>query len=102
MEKFIIDNRIFSTKFHCDLNQCKGACCTLKGAGGAPIMDEEVKVIRSNVKIAKKYLKQENIDHLDSEGFLEGHAGDYSISSINNEECVFSYYENDIVKCSFQ
>ncbi|MEO8665186.1 MAG: DUF3109 family protein [Ignavibacteria bacterium] len=102
MEKFIIDNRIFSTKFLCDLSQCKGACCTLKGAGGAPILDSEVKTIRSNVSIAKKYLQPENIDYLDTVGFLEGSPGDYSINSVDDEECVFSYYENDIVKCSFQ
>ncbi|MEP7145408.1 MAG: DUF3109 family protein [bacterium] len=102
MEKFIIDHRIFSTKFSCDLNQCKGACCTLKGAGGAPILDSEVEIIGQNIKIVKKYLKPENSKLIDMEGFLEGSPGDYSISSIDNEECVFSYFENDIVKCSFQ
>ncbi len=102
MEKFLIDKRIFSTKFLCDLNQCKGACCALKGAGGAPIMDSEVDVIGNNIDIAKKYLEPENIEFLNSTGFLEGNPGDYSINSINNEECVFSFYENDIVKCSFQ
>jgi len=102
MEKFLIDHRIFSTKFLCDLNQCKGACCTLKGAGGAPILDSEIEVIETNLNIVKKYLGQENIDCLDSQGFLEGCSGDYSVRSIDNEECVFSYYENDIAKCSFQ
>ncbi|MBK8554174.1 MAG: DUF3109 family protein [Ignavibacteria bacterium] len=102
MEKFIIDNRIFSVKFSCDLNKCKGACCTLKGAGGAPLLDEEVNIIRKNLKIAKKYLSEVNIKCIEKDGFLEGSTGDYAIRSVNDEQCVFSYYEDEIAKCSFQ
>ena len=78
MEKYIIDDRIFNVKFSCDVGKCRGACCTLKGAGGAPILDEEVKIIKKNIDIVKKYLH------------------------VNDEECVFSFYEEGIAKCSFQ
>ncbi len=102
MEKYKIDDRIFNVKFACDVNKCKGACCTLKGAGGAPILDEEVSLIKSNLRVVKKYLKQENIDALESDGFLEGTQGDYSIKSVSDADCVFSYIEEGIARCSFQ
>jgi hypothetical protein len=102
LEKYIIDDRIFSVKFSCDVGKCKGACCTLKGAGGAPILDEEVKIIKKNIDIVKKYLHPVHIYSLDTEGFLEGRPGNYSITSVNDEECVFSFYEEGIAKCSFQ
>lgn len=102
MEKYIIDDRVFSVKFSCDLGKCKGACCTLKGAGGAPVLNEEVKIIKRNIGIVKKYLSQAHIDIIESEGFLLGEKDDYSINSYNYRECVFSFYENDIAKCSFQ
>ncbi len=102
MDKYIIDDRIFSVKFSCDLGKCKGACCTLKGAGGAPVLDDEISLIRSNLKFAKRYLSEVNINCIESDGFFEGSPGDYSIRSVNDKECVFSFYEDDIAKCSFQ
>lgn len=102
MEKYIIDDRIFSVKFSCDINKCKGACCTLKGAGGAPILDEEVRIIKANLKIIKKYLNSENSNLLESEGFLEGTSGNYSIKSVEDADCVFSFVEDGIARCSFQ
>ncbi|HMS66136.1 MAG TPA: DUF3109 family protein [Ignavibacteria bacterium] len=102
MEKFIIDDRIFSVKFSCDLGKCKGACCTLKGAGGAPILNEEVNIIKRNVNIVKKYLSREHVEILETEGFLLGEKDDYSINSFDYKDCVFSFYENNIAKCSFQ
>lgn len=102
MEKYIIDDRIFNVKFSCDLMKCKGACCTLKGAGGAPLLDSEIPEINSSVKIVRKYLSKENINVIDSSGFLEGNKGDFSLASVNDEECVFAYYDNEIAKCAFE
>lgn len=102
MEKYIIDDRIFNVKFSCDVGKCKGACCTLKGAGGAPILDEEVKIIKRNIETVKKYLHPVHVYYLETEGFLEGRTGNYSVKSVNDEECVFSFYEDGIAKCSFQ
>lgn len=102
MEKYIIDDRIFNVKFSCDVGKCRGACCTLKGAGGAPILDEEVKIIKKNIDIVKKYLHPVHVYSLETAGFLEGRPGNYSVNSVNDEECVFSFYEEGIAKCSFQ
>ncbi|HMQ68490.1 MAG TPA: DUF3109 family protein [Ignavibacteria bacterium] len=101
-EKFIIDDRIFNLKFSCDVSKCRGACCTLKGAGGAPLLDEEVRIIKRNTEIARKYLSVINIFHIDTGGVIEGEPGDYSLKSVNDEECIFAFYEEGIAKCSFQ
>lgn len=102
MEKYIIDDRIFSVKFSCDVQKCKGACCTLKGAGGAPLLNEEVIIIKRNLKRAEKYLSKEHVEVIEREGFLLGEKDDYSINSFEYRECVFAFYENGIAKCSFQ
>jgi len=102
LEKYIIDDRIFSVKFSCDLGKCKGACCTLKGAGGAPILNEEVKIIKKNLPVVEKYLSKENIDVIEKQGFLVGEKDDYSINSVDYKDCVFVFYEEGIAKCSFQ
>ena len=102
MEKFILDDRIFSVKFSCDTEKCKGACCTLKGAGGAPVLNEEVQIIKSNLKTVEKYLSDNHTEVIRKEGFLVGEKDDYSINSYDYRECVFAFYENGIAKCSFQ
>ena len=82
MEKFIIDDRIFTIKFSCDVGKCKGACCTLKGAGGAPLLNEEVQIIKRNIKTVEKYLSENHIEVIEREGFLVGEKDDYSIVMI--------------------
>ena len=102
MEKFIIDDRIFSVKFSCDVSKCFGACCTLKGAGGAPLLDEEVPKIKKVLKTVSKHLSERHKDVIEVEGFLEGEKGDYSVKSVDDSECVFAFYEDGIARCAFQ
>lgn len=42
LNNLIIDDRIFEVKFSCDLSRCKGACCTVHGTLGAPIIQDEI------------------------------------------------------------
>lgn len=102
MEKFIIDDRIFSVKFSCDVSKCFGACCTLKGAGGAPLLDEEVSKIKNVLKTVTKHLSERHKDVIQVEGYLEGEKGDYSVKSVDDSECVFAFYEDGIARCAFQ
>lgn len=102
MEKFIIDDRIFDVKFSCDLKKCKGACCTLKGAGGAPLLDEEILKVKSCIGEVKKYIDKKNIEVIENEGFYYGKKGDYALNNLNDEDCIFSFSEEGITKCSFQ
>ncbi|MFA7361269.1 MAG: DUF3109 family protein [Candidatus Kapaibacterium sp.] len=97
-----IDERIYSTKFFCNLEKCKGACCTVKGTLGAPLKEDELEIIMNNSEAAKKYLSQKNIEILDSEGCYVYYDGKYWMNTVNENDCVFSFYEGDIAKCSFQ
>lgn len=65
-------------------------------------MDEEVKTIKKNLDAVKKYLHPLHVFSIETEGFLEGKNGNFSIRSVNDEECIFSFYEDGIAKCSFQ
>lgn len=102
MSKFLIDDRIFSVKFACDTQKCLGACCTMKGAGGAPLLDEEAVRIKRLVVKVKPFLSEAHREALDADGFLEGRKGEYTLKSVNDSECVFSYYEGNVARCAFQ
>ncbi|CAN5564010.1 DUF3109 family protein [soil metagenome] len=103
LNKYIIDDRIFSVKFSCDLIKCKGACCTLEGTDGAPILESELPDIKRSVSKAKKYLSQRNIDVIDKYGYFVKDGEKYSLNNVDDNDCVFSFYDKDnIVRCSFQ
>lgn len=97
-----IDERIFEIRFHCDLLKCKGACCTVKGTLGAPLKSEEVPLIEKYKVYVRKYLNDENIKVLDRNGAYVKIDDKYWVNNVNDDDCVFSFYEDDIAKCSFQ
>ena len=56
-KNYYIDDRIVKINFACDLIKCKGACCTINGAIGAPITGPEINEI--NNLIRKLFLCQQ-------------------------------------------
>ena len=45
IDSVLVNKDIANTKFTCDLNKCKGACCTMKSEYGAPLERAEIKII---------------------------------------------------------
>jgi hypothetical protein len=70
IDKIAIHSDIPSIKFACDLNSCKGACCALKGAEGAPINLREISVIRNAISVVKKYLSRKHQQYLENNDFF--------------------------------
>ena len=98
----IVDERIAYIKFKCDLNSCKGACCTLPGGRGAPLDDNEVAEIQKAIPVIKKYLPDRQLEEIRLNGGIEGYVGSFATSCIDNKDCVFVFYENDTAKCAFE
>ncbi len=96
------DESLMRIKFACNVNICKGACCTLAGGAGAPLLDEELHYIESSFPIVKPLLPKEHIDEVERRGLFEGNSGNYSTMCYNNRACVFVFYEEGIAKCSFE
>jgi hypothetical protein len=102
-----IDNTIVSfdvvkTFFKCDITICKGKCC-IEGDSGAPLEEEEIKLIEKNINIISEYLSdkskkvitENNFYYIDSDG-------DLVTQLCNNKECVFVYFENEIAYCAIE
>jgi hypothetical protein len=102
LNDYIIDERIFNVKFSCDLEQCKGACCTMKGEDGAPVLEEEIKILSDNILTAGKYLPDERLEYIRRNGFYKRSRDKIYTNTINDGDCVFVCYENGIAKCSFE
>lgn len=98
----VLSQNLIVTKFACDLEKCKGACCTLESEYGAPLLEEEISQIHDSLEEAKNFLSEVHRNKLVTEGFFEKKNGELLVSSINNRDCVFSFFENGIAKCSLE
>ncbi|MDP2303673.1 MAG: DUF3109 family protein [Ignavibacteria bacterium] len=102
IEDVLVNREIVGTKFACDLEKCKGACCTIESDYGAPLLSEEIQLIEESFDEAKKYLSAEHLEVIDEDGFYETRDGEIMIRSFNNRACVFVYFKNEIAKCSLE
>ena len=98
----VLDDVVGTASFCCDLNKCKGACCTLPGGRGAPLEDDEVLELQKAYPIARQYLSQRSVDAIEAQGMVEGSAGSFATTCIEKRDCVFVYYDGDIAKCSLE
>jgi len=98
----LVRDEIVEIPFSCDLKKCKGACCTLESELGAPVNKNEIEEIEKILLVIKRYLSQINIDEIEEKGFYEMKEGESMITSVNNRDCVFSFWENGIAKCAIE
>lgn len=103
IEDKIISTEIFSQKFVCDLNACKGACC-VEGDNGAPLTDEEVELIQKNLNKIKPFMTLEGSSEVEKNGVSYLDEDDEPVTTLlNGRDCAFVYKdEKGIAKCSIE
>ncbi len=101
IDKIVVDEAILKTNFSCCLEVCHGTCCAT-GDFGAPISDDDVKIIDKHLKGIEQYLPAENIKLIRKNGYTETYrSGDLCVESLyDNGPCVFSYEHEGITKCA--
>jgi hypothetical protein len=102
VEDILVRPEVFNVNFDCDLEKCKGACCTLESEYGAPLLEEEVDKIKRILNVIKEYLPKIHVDEIEENGFYEVKSGEFLTRSINNRDCVFVYYKSNIAQCGIE
>lgn len=102
IDDVMINTEVMDIKFTCDLNKCKGACCTMESEFGAPITADEVEKITEILPVVKEYLPKEHVEEINKNGFWINRFDQLMTRSLNNRACVFVTYENDIAKCGIE
>jgi hypothetical protein len=99
----IISTEIFTKKFVCDLNACKGACCVV-GDGGAPLVATEIENISTHFSKITPYMRAEGLVAIEENGIhYVDKDGDPVTTLVNNQECAFVFFdEENIAKCSIE
>lgn len=102
IDDVLVNKEILEKKFTCDLDKCKGACCTMESELGAPLLSEEVEEINKVLPLVKKYLSETQINEIEKNGFYFEVEGDKMVKAIDNRDCIFAFWEGDIAKCAIE
>jgi len=102
-----IDDIIFSLdildkKFVCDLADCHGSCCR-EGDSGAPLSDEEVKVLNDIWPLIQEYLRPEGLKTVEEQGTsVVDFENDNVTPLIANAECAYTILEEGNFRCAIE
>ncbi|MBD0831484.1 DUF3109 family protein [Aestuariibaculum sediminum] len=101
--KTIVSEDILEKDFACNLSACKGACC-VDGDAGAPLDDEESKILNDIFPKVKPYLRQEGIDAIEAQGtFVTSEDGELETPLIDGADCAYVIYDDkDVALCGIE
>lgn len=100
----VLSDDIKENFFVCDLEACKGACC-VEGDAGAPLEDDETKILEDIYPLVKDYLTEEGRKVIEEQGtWVVDGVGDKVTPTIgDNRECAYALYDDrGILKCGIE
>lgn len=99
----IIGVSLLEDKFVCDIEKCRGACC-VQGDAGAPLLEEELPVLREIFPVLKPYLRRESIEAIELQGthVTDESDGEPVTPLLNEKECVYAVFEDGIARCAIE
>lgn len=103
IDNVLLSDQVVEEQFVCDLNSCKGGCC-VDGDCGAPLTEEETKIIAKVYPKIKPYLPAEYIAEVEKQGThtIDDEYG-YVTPTKDGGICVYAYTDDaGIVKCAFE
>jgi hypothetical protein len=100
---FQVDLELKSTLFACDLGVCKGACCTMPAAAGAPILESEIAELERVLPIVRDYLPDSALEIIAENGVWQREPdGSLTIPAIRGRDCIFVTYDGDVALCGIE
>jgi hypothetical protein len=98
----LVEEEIATERFSCDIARCKGACCTIEGGRGAPLLDEEKALIERYLPVVRKHLSPRGITEIGRKGPTDGFPGNHATTCIDDRDCVFVIYDGDVAMCAIE
>ncbi len=103
IDDVLVSDEVIEKHFVCDLTACKGGCC-VDGDCGAPLTEEETRVLQDVYPRMKHLLAEPYVAEIDRQGT---HTWDdehgYVTPTINGGICAYGYFdEAGVVKCALE
>lgn len=120
----LISEDILKEVFTCDLNRCLGACC-VEGDSGAPLEEDELKVLDSIYEKVKPFMTEDGIRAVEKYGryvydkddkefvtplilrtkaekdkLRQGDA--FERKRAEKKECAYTYFKNGVAGCAIE
>jgi len=100
--KTIVSEDIIEKDFVCNLSACKGKCC-IDGEAGAPLEEEELKILMDIYPKVKPFLREEGVAAIEEQGLFITTEGEYETTLIEGKDCAYSIFdENKTAKCGIE
>lgn len=98
----LVSPDIFTERFCCDLDKCKGVCC-VEGDAGAPVTTDEIMGIEDALNTvwsdlsanAQAVIDRQGVAYADPEGELV-------TNIVSGKDCVFTCYDNGCCLCALE
>ncbi len=100
--KTIVSEEILENDFVCNLSACKGNCC-IDGDAGAPLSEEETKILEEIYPKIKPYLRPEGIAAIEAQGtWIKGADGDLETTLIEGKDCAYVIFDGATALCGIE
>jgi Protein of unknown function (DUF3109) len=100
--KTIVSEEILERDFVCNLSACKGNCC-IDGDAGAPLSEEETKIMEEIYPKVKPYLRPEGIAAIEAQGtWIKGEDGDFETTLIEGKDCAYVIFDGATALCGIE
>ncbi len=101
--KTIVSEDILTKDFVCNLSACKGACC-IDGDAGAPLDEDEVKILKDIYPKVKPFLRKEGIEAIASQGtHIVTEEGELETPLINGADCAYVIFDDkNVALCAIE
>lgn len=91
--KTIVSEDIIEKDFICNLSACKGACC-VDGDAGAPLDENEAKLLEELYPKVKPFLRKEGIIAIEEQGTsIITKDGELETPLIKGEDCAYVFFD---------
>jgi len=98
----IISEEVIKTQFSCDLKACHGECC-IQGDSGAPLEEKEIGIIEDYLDDIIPFMTEAGIETVKLKGIFDyDEDGDYVTTLVEDRECAFVYFEDEIAFCAIE
>ena len=100
--KTIVSEDIIEKEFVCNLAACKGACC-IDGEAGAPLEEEELKILMDVFPKVKPLLREEGVKAIEEQGLFTMDEGEYETPLIDGKDCAYVIFDDKkTAKCGIE
>lgn len=102
LNKTIVSEEILEKEFVCNLSACLGACC-VDGDAGAPLDEEETKILAEIYPKIKAYLRPEGIQAIEEQGtHIVSEFGELETPLIEGKDCAYVIFDGKTALCGIE